>query len=275
MQLKLTRPLAFFDLETTGTNVVKDRIVEISIFKLKPDGQTQSMTRLVNPGMPIPPETTAIHGISDKDVENQPTFAQLAPELNQFLEQCDLAGYNSNKFDIPMLMEEFLRTGIRFDIKKRRLIDVQNIFHKMEPRTLKAAYRFYCGKELDSAHQAEADTRATYEILLAQIERYSGLDYEDREGNISQPIQNDVDSLYQFSYDHRNADLAGHIGYNKAGKEVFHFGKHKGRLVEEVFKQEPQYFDWMMKADFPLSTKQVIQGIMLRGSNTGEFVFKE
>lgn len=275
MPLKLNRPLAFFDLETTGTNVVKDRIVEISVFKLKPDGQSQSLTRLVNPGMPIPAEVTAIHGISDKDVENQPGFAQLAPELNQFLEQCDLAGYNSNKFDIPMLMEEFLRAGMRFDIKKRRLIDVQNIFHKMEPRTLKAAYRFYCGKELDSAHQAEADTRATYEILLAQIERYQGVDYEDREGNISQPVKNDVDSLYQFSYDHRNADLAGHIGYNKAGREVFHFGKHKGRLVEEVFKQEPQYFDWMMKADFPLSTKQVIQGIMLRGSNTGEFVFKE
>jgi DNA polymerase III subunit epsilon len=275
MKLNLTRPLAFFDLETTGTNVVKDRIVEISIFKVMPDGSSESLTRLVNPTIPIPPEVTAIHGIADADIADAPAFSQLAPVLEQFLQNCDLAGYNSNKFDVPMLIEEFLRCGIQFDIKKRRLIDVQNIFHKMEPRTLKAAYRFYCGKELVDAHAAEADTKATYEILLSQIERYEGVEHEDREGDVSMPIKNDMDALHQFSYNQRNADLVGHIGYNNKGKEVFNFGKHKGRLVEDVFRSEPQYFDWMMKADFPLSTKNVIQAIMLRGSNTGNFIFKE
>ena len=275
MKLRLTRPLAFFDLETTGTNVVKDRIVEISVFKVLPDGSSESLTRLVNPGVPIPPEVTAIHGISQADVADAPTFLQLAPQLDQFLHNCDLAGYNSNKFDVPMLIEEFLRCGIQFDIKKRRLIDVQNIFHKMEPRTLKAAYKFYCGKELVDAHAAEADTKATYEILLSQIERYEGKNYEDRDGQVSQPVTNDMDALHQFSYNHNNADLVGHIGFNKQGKEVFNFGKHKGRRVEDVFREEPQYFDWMMKADFPLSTKNVIQGIMLRGRNTGNFIFRE
>ncbi len=275
MELNLTRPLAFFDLETTGTNVVKDRIVEISVLKVMPDGQTSSFTHLVNPGVPIPPEVTEIHGISNEDIADAADFATLAPSLNQFLENCDLAGYNSNKFDIPMLIEEFLRCGIQFDIKKRRLVDVQNIFHKMEPRNLKAAYRFYCGKELVDAHQAEADTIATYEILKAQIQRYEGKDYEDKDGNISKPIQNDVQALFEFSYNKNNADLSGHIGYNKGGKEVFNFGKYKGKLVEDVFKKEPQYFDWMMKADFPLSTKKTIQAIIMRGYDKGNAILKD
>ncbi len=275
MQLALTRPIAFFDLETTGTNVVKDRIVEISIYKVMPDKQTDSLTRRINPTIPISPEATAIHGIRDEDVAGAPTFAQLAQTLEQFFHQCDLAGYNSNKFDIPMLIEEFLRCGIQFDVKKRRLVDVQNIFHKMEPRTLKAAYKFYCGKDLTDAHEAEADTRATYEILLAQLERYQEVPYEDHEGNITQPIKNDIQSLYEFSYNQNNADLVGHIGYNKDGKEIFKFGKHKNRLVEDVFKKEPQYFDWMMKADFPLSTKNVIQSVILRGFDKGNKIIKD
>ena len=275
MELSLNRPLAFFDLETTGTNVVKDRIVEISIYKVMPGGQSESMTRLVNPTIPIPAEVSEIHGIRNEDVANEPTFAQLAPSLEQFFHQCDLAGYNSNKFDVPMLIEEFLRCGIHFDVKKRRLVDVQNIFHKMEPRTLRAAYRFYCGKELDNAHQAEADTRATYEILLAQIRRYEGADYEDRDGKITQPIKNDVQALFDFSYNHSNADLVGHIGYNREGREIFKFGKHKNKLVEEVFQKEPQYFDWMMKADFPLSTKKVIQGVIMRGFDKGNKIIKD
>lgn len=275
MQLQLTRPIAFFDLETTGTNVVKDRIVEISIFKVHPNGSSESMTRLVNPEMHIPNEVTEIHGISNEDVAQAPTFKQLAPMLDQFLQHCDLAGYNSNKFDIPMLIEEFLRCDIEFDIKKRRLVDVQNIFHKMEPRTLRAAYKFYCGKELVNAHEAEADTKATYEILLAQIEKYQGADYEDRDGSITKPIRNDIQALHDFSYNHSNADLVGHIGYNKKGEEIFKFGKYKGKTVEEVFRQEPQYFDWMMKADFPLSTKKLIQSIILRKLDQGNMIIKE
>ena len=275
MQLNLTRPLAFFDLETTGTNVVRDRIVEISIYKVMPDGSTDSLTQLVNPGIPIPREVSEIHGITDADVADKPTFAKLAPSLESFFQNCDLAGYNSNKFDIPMLIEEFLRCGIQFDVKKRRLVDVQNIFHKMEPRTLRAAYKFYCGKDLVDAHAAEADTRATYEILLAQIERYEGMEYEDRDGRITKPIKNDVQALYEFSYNHLNADLVGHIGYNKEGKEIFKFGKYKNQKVEDVFKKEPQYFDWMMKADFPLSTKNIIQSVILRGYDKGNKIIKD
>jgi len=274
MKLNLTRPLAFFDLETTGTNVVADRIVEIAIYKVMPDGSGEGFTRLVNPGIPIPAEVTAIHGIKDEDVSTAPTFAQLAPTLERFLANCDLAGYNSNKFDVPMLIEEFLRCGINFDVKKRRLIDVQNIFHKMEPRTLKAAYKFYCGKEHESAHQAQSDTRATYEILLAQLERYRNAEYTDNDGKTSIPIANDMDALYRFSFNQQHADLVGHIGISRQGKEIFNFGKHKGREVEEVFNKEPQYYDWMMNADFPLSTKNVITAIYLRSKNQGRFHFK-
>ena len=274
MQLNLTRPIAFFDLETTGTNVVNDRIVEISIYKVQPDGGTESMTKLINPCIPIPPEVSEIHGITNEDVATAPTFEQVAPALDSFLNNCDLAGYNSNKFDIPMLIEEFLRCGISFDIKKRRLVDVQNIFHKMEPRTLRAAYKFYCGKDLVDAHAAEADTKATYEVLIAQIQRYEGEPYEEKDGTTHIPIKNDIQALHDFSYNHNNADLVGHIGFNKAGKEVFKFGKYKGKLVEDVFLKEPQYFDWMMKADFPLSTKQVIKSVILRGLDKGNMIIK-
>lgn len=267
MKLNLTKPLAVFDLETTGTNVGTDRIVEISIIKIHPDGREETLTRRANPGIPIPREVTAIHGISDEDVKDEPTFAMLAPLLNQFLANCDLGGYNSNKFDIPLLVEEFLRAEVDFDIKGRRFVDVQNIFHKMEPRTLKAAYKFYCNKEIVNAHSAEADTRATYEVLLSQIERYQGAEYTDRDGKISTPVVNDIKALHEFSFQNRNADLVGHIIYNDKNQEVFNFGKYKGRSVAEIFSNEPSYYDWMMKADFPLYTKKIITGIKLRGFN--------
>ena len=267
MKLNLTRPLAVFDLETTGTNVGSDRIVEISIIKIHPDGKEEVMTRRVNPGVPIPAEVTAIHGITDEDVKNEPLFAELAPALLQFLTNADMGGYNSNKFDIPLLVEEFLRAGFDFDLKGRRFVDVQNIFHKMEPRTLKAAYRFYCDRNLENAHSAEADTRATYEILLSQLDRYQDAEYTANDGTVSTPIVNDIKALHEFSFHNRNADLVGHIIFNPKNQEIFNFGKNKGRIVEEVFNNEPSYYDWMMKADFPLSTKKVITAIKLRGFN--------
>ena len=267
MKLKLTRPLAVFDLETTGVNVGSDRIVEISIIKINPDGKEEVFTRRVNPGIPIPPEVTAIHGISDEDVKNEPVFAELAPSLVQFLANCDMGGYNSNKFDVPLLVEEFLRADIDFDLKGRRFIDVQNIFHKMEPRTLKAAYKFYCSRDLENAHSAEADTRATYEILLSQLDMYEDVEYTSNDGKTSKPIVNDVKALHEFSFHNRNADLVGHLIFNKKNEEIFNFGKYKGKTVEEVFNNEPSYYDWMMKADFPLSTKKVITAIKLRGFN--------
>lgn len=267
MKLNLTKPLAVFDLETTGTNVGSDRIVEISIIKVHPDGREETLTRRVNPGMPIPAEVTAIHGISDEDVKDEPTFAMIAPMLAQYLTNCDLGGFNSNKFDIPLLVEEFLRADVDFDIKGRRFVDAQNIFHKMEPRTLKAAYKFYCEKDLINAHSAEADTRATYEVLLAQIQRYDGVEYADREGNISKPVVNDMRMLHEFSSQNRNADLVGQIIYNNQNQEVFNFGKHKGKSVEDIFNNEASYYDWMMKSDFPLYTKKIITAIKLRGFN--------
>lgn len=267
MKLNLTRPLAVFDLETTGTNVGTDRIVEISIIKIHPDGKEEVLTRRINPGVPIPAEVTAIHGITDEDVRNEATFAELAPSLLQFLINCDMGGYNSNKFDVPLLVEEFLRAGHDFDLKGRRFVDVQNIFHKMEPRTLKAAYRFYCERTLENAHSAEADTRATYEILLSQLDRYEDAEYTSNDGTVSKPILNDIKALHEFSFHNRNADLVGHIIFNPKNQEVFNFGKYKGKTVEEVFNNEPSYYDWMMKADFPLSTKKVITAIKLRGFN--------
>ncbi len=274
--LKLKHPLAFLDLETTGVNVVKDRIIEIYVLKVNPDNSTVEYHKIVNPGIKIPPEVTAIHGIRNEDVVDKPGFADISQSLQNFLGDCDIAGYNSNKFDVPMLIEEFLRCGIDFDITKRKLIDVQNIFHKMEPRTLKAAYRFYCGRELHDAHDAKADTKATYEILLSQIEKYKDAEYVDHEGKLSKPVKNDVDALYKFSYNHKNVDLAGHIGINRKGVEVFNFGKYKGKSVMEVFKKEPQYYDWMMKADFPLSTKNVIKKIKLKAAaDDSGFIFKE
>ena len=273
MSLKLTRPLVVFDIESTGLKVVVDRIIEISLIKIHPEGTKDERTYLINPGIPIPEEATNIHGISDDDVKDKSTFKDIGHDLFNYLSNCDLAGYNSNKFDIPLLIEEFLRVDIVFDIKNRFLVDVQNIFHKMEPRTLKAAYKFYCGKELINAHSASADTLATYEVLLSQIDMYKDTEYSDKEGNISIPISNDVKSLHNFSYKSEFVDMVGHIVYNNKKKEVFNFGKHKGKEVEKVFKQEPQYYDWMMKADFPLSTKNVITAIKLRGFNNGSTLF--
>lgn len=267
MELKLTKPIAFLDLETTGIKVATDRIVEICLLRQQLDGTTKIKTLRINPEMAIPPEVTAIHGISDEDVKDCPTFKQVAGELNQFLENCDLAGFNSNHFDIPLLVEEFLRAGFDFDLKGRRFVDVQNIFHKMEPRNLAAGYKFYCNKELVNAHSAEADTIATYEILKAQLDRYENVSVTDRNGKITEPVKNDVKVLSEFSHATKAVDLIGHIVYNDKNVEVFNFGKHKGKAVNHVFRDEPSYYDWMMKGDFPLSTKKVLTKLKLRGFN--------
>ena len=267
MELKLTRPLAFLDLETTGINVASDRIVEISLLKILPDGSKETLTMLINPTIPIPYEVTLIHHITDNDVKDSPKFRDAAHKLIQFIGNADLAGYNSNKFDIPLLVEEFLRADVGFDITGRRFVDVQNIFHKMEQRTLSAAYKFYCNKEHIQAHSAEADTIATYEILLAQIEKYDDAEFQDKDGKVSRPVINDIQALHDFSFNNKTADLVGHIIFNKDGKEVFNFGKHKNVSVEEIFRKEPSYYDWMMKSDFPLTTKKVITAIKLRSFN--------
>lgn len=251
MNLKLSRPIAFIDLETTGTNVIRDRIIEISILKIQPDGSRSVKTRRVNPTIPIPKESIQFHGIEDEDVKDEPTFETLAPNLYKFIFDCDLAGFNSNKFDIPMLVEEFLRADIAFDVTGRCLVDVQNIFHKMEQRTLVAAYKFYCGKELENAHSAEADILATYEVLEAQIDRYEGLG-------------DSPDVLHEISKRHDNADLMGRIIFNEDKVEVFNFGKHKGRSVEEVLRKEPGYYGWMLNGEFPLHTKKVLTSIWER-----------
>ena len=253
MKLNLKRPIIFFDLETTGVDTAKDRIVEISMVKVMPDGEQIVKTRKLNPGMHIPAEATAIHGITDEDVRDCPTFAQVAKSLEQFIRGCDFGGFNSNRFDLPVLVEEFLRAGVDVDFKRRKFIDVQNIFHKMEQRTLVAAYRFYCDRELEGAHSAEADTLATYEVLKAQLDRYPEL-------------ENDVEFLAKFTEQNRCADYAGRILYDKDGVEVFGFGKYKGRCVAEIFESEPSYYNWMMNGDFPLYTKKVITEIRLRGS---------
>jgi len=266
MELKLKRPIAFFDLETTGVKVATDRIVEISIVKIHPDGKKEIKTRRVNPERPIPAETSAIHGIYDEDVKDEPTFKSLAKSLNQFINNCDLAGYNSNRFDIPLLAEEFLRAGIDFDVESRKLVDVQNIFHKMEQRTLVAGYKFYCGKNLENAHSAEADTLATFEIMEAMLDKYEGVEFTDKKGVTSKPVINDISALAEFSQMNKNADLIGQIIFNEDGKEVINFGKHKGKVVEEIFKTEPSYYNWMMRGDFPEYTKKVITKIKLRSA---------
>lgn len=268
LKLKLKRPLAFFDIESTGVNVAADRIVEISILKINPDGTEESRTKRINPGMPIPLQSSLIHGIYDEDVKDEPAFKQIARSLAQFLDNSDLAGYNSNKFDIPLLMEEFLRAGVDFDLSNRKFVDVQNIFHQMEQRTLKAAYKFYCEKELINAHSAEADIRATYEILLAQIQRYEGAVYTDKAGNQSMPVQNDVEALHKFTNVQNVVDFAGTMVYNDKGEELFNFGKHKGKRVIDVFKQEPSYYDWMMNGVFPEYTKKKLTEIRLKQLNT-------
>ncbi len=254
MQLNLKRPIIFFDLETTGIDTSRDRIVEISLVKVMPDGEQIIKTRRLNPEMHIPEEATAVHHITDEDVKDCPTFRQVAKSLAQFLEGCDFGGFNSNRFDLPVLVEEFLRAGVDVDFKRRHFIDVQNIFHKMEQRTLVAAYKFYCNKNLEEAHSAEADTLATYEVLKAQLDRYSDL-------------KNDVAALAEFSSRNDAADYAGRILYNEKGEEIFGFGKHKGLTVEEVFRKEPSYYAWMMNGDFPLYTKKVITEIRCRLKN--------
>ncbi len=270
MLLNLEKPIVFFDLETTGVNVGTDHIVEICLYKVNPDQSTEQLVQRIRPVGPdgktlhIPKITTAIHGISDADVADKPSFSQTAAQIAAFIGNADLAGYNSNKFDVPMLVEEFLRCGQPFDLKCRRLIDVQNIFHKMEQRTLKAAYRFYCGKNLDHAHSADADTLATYEVLMAQLDRYHDAEYTAPDGSVSKPIVNDMQKLSLFTANNQWADLVGHIGYDKQHREIFNFGKHKGKTLDEVFKNEPAYYDWMMKADFPLSTKECITEVWKR-----------
>jgi len=255
MQLSLKKPIVFFDLETTGVDVSKDRIVEISILKLHPNGEKEIKTRRVNPEMPIPKQSSEVHGIYDEDVKDEPSFRALAKSLAQFIDNSDLAGYNSNKFDVPLLAEEFLRVGVEFDLENRKCVDVQNIFHKMEQRTLVAAYKFYCEKDLVDAHSAEADITATYEVLEAQLDRY-------------EELENDVDFLAEFSERQRNVDLVGRIVYNEDDVEVFNFGKHKGKSVAEVFKKQPSYYSWMMDGDFPQYTKKVLTAIKLRDFNT-------
>jgi len=254
-QLNLQRPLAVLDLETTGVNVGRDRIIEIGILKISPDNTQKEYNKRINPTIPIPTESSEIHHISDEDVKDCPTFEDLAPEINTFLDSCDLAGFNSTNFDIPLLVEEFLRTNIEFKIEGRKLIDVQRIFHTMEPRNLTAALKFYCGKDLEDAHAAMADTKATYEVLLGQLKKY-----EDN-------LQNDVNFLHEFTKGLDKVDFAGRMVYNEKGKEVFNFGKHKGKLVEEVLSAEPQYYDWIQKSDFALDTKRKLTGIHLKNFN--------
>ncbi|MEL4308221.1 3'-5' exonuclease [Joostella sp. CR20] len=254
MELSLSKPICFFDLETTGIDVAKDRIVEISILKVYPNGNKESRTWLVNPEMPIPPQTSAIHGITDDKVANEPTFKELSKTIYNMIKDSDLAGYNSNRFDIPVLAEELLRADIDFDMGSRVAVDVQTIFHKMEQRTLSAAYKFYCGQNLEGAHSAEADTNATYEVLKAQLDKY-------------EELENNMKFLSDFTTRKKTADFAGFIAYNKQGEEVFSFGKHKGKRVEDVMEQEPGYFGWLLNADFPLYTKKVLTAIKLRKLN--------
>jgi DNA polymerase-3 subunit epsilon len=255
MQLNLKNPVIFFDLETTGINITHDRIVEISFVKVHPSGKEEIKSRRINPEMPIPPQATAIHGITDDDVKDCPTFRQVARSLADQLEGCDLAGFNSSRFDVPMLAEEFLRAGVDFDMSKRKFVDVQIIFHRKEQRTLEAAYNFYCNKQLENAHSAEADAIATYEVLKSQLDRYPDL-------------ANDIESLSkEYSSFNNNVDFAGRIILNEEGVEVFNFGKHKGKPVLQVLKNEPGYYSWMMDGDFPLNTKQALTKIRLKELN--------
>ena len=254
MKLNLKKPIAFFDLETTGISITHDRIVEIAVLKIHPNGLKETKTWLVNPTIPIPKEASDIHGIKDEDVADKPTFKEIAKQVDEFMSHCDLGGFNSNRFDIPLLVEELLRVDIDFKIPSRKFVDVQTIFHKMEQRNLTAAYKFYCGKSLENAHSAEADITATYEVLEAQIDRY-------------EELQNDVNFLSEFSSHNNNVDVAGRIIYNDKMVEVFNFGKYKGKPVEEVLKTDPGYYGWLLKGDFSLYTKKVMSEIRLRSIN--------
>ncbi|MBP3638314.1 MAG: 3'-5' exonuclease [Muribaculaceae bacterium] len=251
MSLKLKKPLVFFDLETTGTNITHDRIVELSFLKLMPDGSTVEKTRRINPGMPIPAEATAVHHITDADVADEPTFAQIAKSLAECLRGCDFAGFNSNRFDLPLLDQEFVRAGVDFDFGACRFIDVQTIYHKREPRTLTAAYRYYCGRNLEDAHSAMADTRATYEVLMAQMDHYGDL-------------PDDVEHLAEYASQNRNVDFMGRLIYDDNGCEVINFGKYKGQKAEDVLRRDPGYYSWIMGGDFTNNTKQAFTRIRLR-----------
>ena len=250
MKLQLTKPIAFIDLETTGINISTERIVEIAMVKISPDGTQQIKRKLINPQMPIPKASSDIHGITDEMVKDAPTFKQAANEIKQFIDNCDLAGYNSNRFDIPMLIEEFLRSGLEFTLEGKKLLDVQKVFHMMEQRTLGAAYKFYCNKSLENAHSAEVDATATWEVLEAQVERYP-------------QIGNTVESIVKFTGEDDIVDFARRF-VKENGIEIFNFGKHKGKPVTQVLKEEPQYYDWMMKGDFPMNTKQKLTEILNR-----------
>ncbi len=251
MELNLTKPIAFFDLETTGINITYDQIIEICVLKINPNHSEETFYSRVKPSVPISKESKEITGITEEDLKDCPTFAEIAPKLSAFIDNCDLGGFNSNKFDIPLLVEEFLRANVDFDVKKRKMIDAQVIYHKMEQRTLSAAYKFYCNKDLTDAHSADADTRATYEVLKAQLDKYHDL-------------ENNVEQLAKFSTQTNNADFAGRIVYNDKGEEVINFGKHKGTKVIDVLKKEPGYYQWMMNNDFPLYTKKILTAIKLK-----------
>lgn len=267
MVLQLKNPLSFFDLETTGINIVTDRIVEISIVKMMVNGEIIKKTQRINPTIPIPLESSLIHGIYDDDIKDAPTFKSMAKEFAKFLEGSDLAGFNVLKFDIPVLVEEFLRADVDFDTSKRKVVDVQKIFHMMEKRNLSSAYKFYCKKNLENAHSAEADTIATMEILEAQVQKYDGMDVTDMKGNKVGVIENNIDTLHSLT-NKNMVDLAGRMVYNHNQEEVFNFGKHRNKKVTEVFSKEPSYYDWMMKGDFPLETKRRLTEIKLRGFNS-------
>ena len=261
MELNLKRPLAFFDLETTGVNVSLDRIVEISILKISPGSQEDTLTLRINPEMPIPAESSIFHGIYDEDVKELSPFSAHAKQIAEFIGDADLAGYNSNKFDVPLLMEEFLRAGINFSLAGRSFVDVQNIFHQMEQRTLKAAYKFYCEQSLENAHNAEADVRATYEVLKAQLSKYENVAFEDKHGTKSVPVVNDVEALHSFTNLSKPVDFAGRIVYDQDGDPSINFGKHKGKKVTDVLDAEPSYYTWMQNGEFPLYTKKVLENI--------------
>jgi len=263
MKLNLRNPLCIFDLETTGTNITQDRIIEIAVVKMMPNGEVHRKSDVINPTIPILPESTAIHGIKEEDVKDKPTFKEVAKDYLRFFEGADLAGFNVIKFDIPMLVEEFLRAGVEFDYSRKKIIDAQKIFHLMEKRTLSAAYRFYLNKEIENSHTAEADTEATMEVLLAQVARYEGQDVLDGLNNKIGQIQNDVETLSKLTSSGM-VDLACRMIMNNKGQEVFNFGKHKNKLVTTVFKEEPAYYEWMMNGDFPLDTKRKLTEIKLR-----------
>lgn len=263
MKLNLRNPLCIFDLETTGTNISQDRIIEIAVVKLLPNGEVQRKHNLINPTIPIPPESTRFHRLRDEDVADKPTFKEVAKEYVRFLEGADLSGFNVLKFDIPVLVEEFLRAEVEFDYSKRKIVDVQRIFHLMEKRTLSAAYKFYLNKDLTNSHSAMADTDATMEVLMAQVEKYEGQEVIDGLNQSIGKIENDMDSLARLSSTDM-VDLAGRMVLNDKGIEVFNFGKHKGKAVAQVFRDEPSYYDWMMNGDFSLDTKRKLTEIKLR-----------